>query len=258
MPKTSWHLKGRYLVRCGTYKTYTAAAAPHIKTVQKRKETRNMEFLKEVLGEELYGKVESAVKAFNEKPENKDRQVKAANLATGEYVGKAKYDSIEAEKKNLESQIATLNSTISSLKESNKDNEALQGTIKKLQEDLKLQQAQNVKTAQMYALKEQLGKSGVVDPDYLIYRHGGVEKFNFDKENRPIGVEDVLKPYREDTALGHLFKKEEKPPYSPAGGGVPAVNPFKADTYNMTEQAKLFRSNPEQARALAAAAGVTI
>lgn len=218
-----------------------------------------MEFLKEALGEELYGKVESAVKAFNERPENKDKQVKAANLATGEYVGRAKYDSIEAEKKNLEAQIATLNNTIGTLKESNKDNEALQGTIKKLQEDLKLQQTQNVKTAQTYALKEQLGRSGVLDPDYLIYRHGGVEKFSFDKENRPVGVEDVLKPYREDATLAHLFKKEEKPPYNPAGGGSgSAVNPFKAETYNMTEQAKLFRSSPEQARALAAAAGVTI
>lgn len=218
-----------------------------------------MEFLKEVLGEELYGKVESAVKSFNGKPENKDKQIKMANLATGEYVGKAKYDSLETEKKNLETQIATLNGTINTLKDSNKDNEALQGTIKKLQEDLKAQQVQNVKTLQMYALKEQLGKSGVTDPDYLIYKHGGVEKFSFDKENKPIGVEDVLKPYREDTALAHLFKKEEKPSYNPAGGGSgPSINPFKAETYNMTEQAKLFRSNPEQARALAAAAGVTI
>ena len=218
-----------------------------------------MEFLKELLGEELYGQVEKAVKVFNGKPENKEKQVKIANLTTGEYVGKAKYDSLELEKKNLEMQITTLKGTIETLKESNKDNGDLQGTITKLKEDLKLQQAQNIKTSQTYALKELLGKAGVTDPDYLIYKHGGVEKFNFDKDNNPVGVEDVLKPYREDASMAHLFKKEDKPPYTPAGGGNgPIANPFKTESYNMTEQAKLFKNNPEQARALAAAAGVTI
>lgn len=218
-----------------------------------------MEFLKELLGEELYSQVESAVKAFNEKPENKEKQVKLANLTTGEYVGKAKYDSLEIEKKNLETQVGTLQKTIDTLNESNKDNEDLQKTISQLKEDLKTQQAQNVKTSQIYALKEAMGKAGITDPDYLIYKHGGVEKFNFNKDNKPIGVEDVLKPYREDTSMEHLFKKEDKPPYTPAGGGSgPVANPFKTESYNMTEQAKLFKNNPEQARALAAAAGVTI
>lgn len=218
-----------------------------------------MEFLKEMLGEDLYGQVEGSVKAYNEKPENKDKQVKLANLTAGEYVGKAKYESLETEKKNLEAQISTLKGTIATLEGANKDNEELQKTITQLKEDLKRQQTENVRAMQTYALKEQLGKSGVTDPDYLIYRHGGVEKFHFDKENNPVGVEDVLKPYREDTAMAHLFRKPEKPPYNPAGGGnEPHTNPFKAESYNMTEQARLFRSNPEQARALAAAAGVTI
>ena len=35
-------------------------------------------------------------------------------------------------------------------------------------------------------------------------------------------------------------------------------NPFAKETFNLTEQGKLYRENPEQARALAAAAGVTI
>ena len=38
-----------------------------------------MEFLKEVLGEALYGQVETAVKAYNEKPENKDKQINIVN-----------------------------------------------------------------------------------------------------------------------------------------------------------------------------------
>ncbi len=50
-----------------------------------------MDFLKDVLGEELYKQVVSAVDAFNGKEENKDKQVKIGNIGSGEYVGKGKY-----------------------------------------------------------------------------------------------------------------------------------------------------------------------
>lgn len=215
--------------------------------------------LEKLLGEELYGQVKAKMDEVNSKEPDKLKHVRYADLSEGEYVSKNKYDTLLAEKGNLETQINTLNTTINDLKKNNKDNEDLQTKIGNLEKDLKHQQGENEKLLKTYALKEQLGKAGVTDPDYLIYRHGGVEKFNFDKENKPIGVDDVLKPYREDNALAHLFKKEELPSYTPAGGGNgSSVNPFKAESYNMTEQAKLFRSNPEQARALAAAAGVTI
>ena len=218
-----------------------------------------MDFLKDVLGEELFGQVTKVIKEHNEKPENKEKQVNIVNLAAGEYVGKGKYDTLSAEKTNLETQIKTLNTTIGELKKGNQDNAELQTKITNLENDLKNQQKENIKTLKNYALKEQLSKSGVLDPDYLIYKHGGIDKFNFDKENNPIGVDDVLKPYREDMNMAHLFKQEDKQNYKPAGGGTgPIKNPFAKESYNMTEQAKLFKSNPEQARVMAAAAGVEI
>lgn len=218
-----------------------------------------MEFLKDVIGAELYEQVETAVKAYNENPENKDKQVNIGNLSSGEYVGKGKYETLLAEKGNLETQINTLNKTIGDLKKNNKDNEDLQTKIGDLEKELRQQQDENVKISKNFALKEQLTKAGVLDPDYLIYKQGGIDKFTFDKENKPVGIDDVIKPYKEDASMAHLFKQEQKPPYSPAGGGAgPTKNPFAKDSYNMTEQAKLFKTNPEQARALAAAAGVEI
>ncbi len=88
-----------------------------------------MEFLKEVLAEELYKQVETAVTAHNAKPENKDKQMKLADLGSGQYVNKGKYDAAVAEKENLEGQIKTLNTTIGDLKKNNADNETLQTTI---------------------------------------------------------------------------------------------------------------------------------
>jgi TolA-binding protein len=216
--------------------------------------------LEELLGEELYTRVKAKIDEKNAKETDKLKHVRYADLSEGGYVSKAKYDTDLAEKKNLEEQIKTLNGTIKELQDNNKDNTQLQSTIEQLKKDLAQKQTENLNMVKTYALKEQLAKAGVLDADYLIYRHGGIDKFNFDKDNNPIGVEDTIKPYKADTTMAHLFKTEEKkPPYSPTGGsGGNNKNPFAKDTYNMTEQAQLFKTNPEQARAMAAAAGVTI
>lgn len=219
-----------------------------------------MEFLKEVLDEELYKQVETAVTSHNAKPENKDKQMKLADLGSGQYVDKGKYDAAVAEKENLEGQIKTLNTTIGDLKKNNADNETLQNTIADLQTKLKDQQTANDQISKTYALKDSLTKQGVLDPDYLIYKAGGLEKFNFDKEGKPIGVEEAVKPYKEDATMAHLFKQEQqKPPYNPKNGGAGGVtNPFAKDTFNLTEQGRMLKENPAQAKELAAAAGVTL
>lgn len=218
-----------------------------------------MEFLKGVLGEELYKQVAEALKVHNEKPENKESQIKIANLSEGQYVDKGKYDAVVAEKKNLEGQIGTLNTTITELKKNNAGNEELQNTITGLQGELKKQQDANAGIMKTYSLKEQLSKQGVLDPDYLIYKAGGIEKFTFDKDGNPVGVEEALKPYKEDSTMAHLFKEAKKPPYAPHDGGTGGTaNPFAKETYNLTEQGRLLKENPAQAKELASAAGVTL
>ena len=162
----------------------------------------------------------------------------------------------DAKTKKLE----TANSKIAELKKANGDNEALQNKIGEYEreiEDLKKSSQDTIKT---YALKEQLTRQGVLDPDYLIYKQGGLDRFNFDKDGKPIGVEDTIKAYKEDKNMAYLFKQEHKPSYTPQGGtgGSGASNPFAKDTFNLTKQGKLLRENPEQAKAMAAAAGVTI
>lgn len=156
--------------------------------------------------------------------------------------------------------LKTANATIETLKKDNGDNEMLQGTIKAHEATIKKLQDDAANTAKTYTLKEQLSKAGVQDPDYLIFKQGGLEKFNFDKEGKPIGVEDMLKPLKEDKAMAHLFQTGKNgTDYNPAGGGeYTGKNPFAKDTFNLTEQGKLLTENPAQAKELAAAVGVTI
>ena len=61
--------------------------------------------------------------------------------------------------------------------------------------------------------------------------------------------------------MAHLFKQDQhKPQYQPQGGTGESgtENPFAQKTFNLTKQGELLKTNPEQARAMAAAAGVTI
>lgn len=161
---------------------------------------------------------------------------------------------------NKVKELATANETIKNLKKDNGDNEELQKKIGDYETEIKNLKKSAEDTTKTYELKEQLTKSGVLDPDYLIYKAGGIDKFTFDKDNRPVGVDDVIKPYKEDKAMAHLFQQEQqKPPYHPQNGGTSGnSNPFAKETYNLTKQGELLKSNPEQARAMAAAAGVTI
>lgn len=153
-------------------------------------------------------------------------------------------------------ELNTANQTITDLKKASEGNEDLQTKIKNYETEITNLKTAAANTFKEYALKDKLKEAGVLEPDYIIYKQGGLDKFTFDKDNKPIGVDDVLKPLRETSP--HLFKALGGG-YTPAGGGnPPAKNPFAKDTWNMTEQGKLFRDNPEQARQMAAAAGVKL
>ena len=75
-----------------------------------------MEFLKTVLGDELYAQVEAKLKGFN---------VKLADLSSGAYVSKPKYDD---DIKTKETKISELTETVK--KYDGVDIQKLQGEIK--------------------------------------------------------------------------------------------------------------------------------
>ena len=172
------------------------------------------------------------------------------NEAIKGFVPKERFDEVNGKLKEA-------NTTIDTLKKSNADNEELQKQVKEYKEKVTILEAPAANTRKEYALKDKLKEAGVVDADYIIYKQGGIDKFTFDKEGNPVGIDDVVKPLKESSP--HLFKTEPGADYKPAGGGTPpSKNPFAKDSFNLTEQGKLLRENPAQAKALASAAGVTI
>ena len=88
-----------------------------------------MEFLKAILGEELFNQFMSKINEFNGNEANKDKQVKLANLSNGEYVSKLKYDDIAAQLTGKQTELESANGLIAELKKGTKGNEDLQGKI---------------------------------------------------------------------------------------------------------------------------------
>ena len=133
-----------------------------------------MEFLKEILGDDLFKQIEEKINAHNGNEANKEKQIKLANLESGEYVGKGKYDS-ELEKLNQllsskTSELETANKLISDLKKNNKGNEELQGKISGYEGQVEELQKQLQETKIKSALKVALLSEKAMDIDYLTFK----------------------------------------------------------------------------------------
>ena len=134
-----------------------------------------MEFLKELLGEDLFKQVESKINEHNGSDANKDKQIKLGNLGSGEYVAKGKYDS-EIEKLNTllsgkTNALDTANNLIAEMKKGTKGNEELQGKINTY-ETVTIPNLQNQlqETKIKAALKVALLSEKAVDIDYLTFK----------------------------------------------------------------------------------------
>ena len=133
-----------------------------------------MEFLKTLLGDDLFSQVEAKINEHNGNEANKDSQIKIANIGTGEYVGKGKHDS-EIEKLNQllsgkDTELTSANELIAELKKGTKGNEELQGKITGYESQVADLQKQLHETKLKSALKVALLSEKVADIDYLTFK----------------------------------------------------------------------------------------
>lgn len=174
-----------------------------------------MEFLKEILGEELFGQVSEKLNAHNGNEANKDKQIKLANLGGGEYVGKGKHDS-EIEKLNAllsgkDTELQTANDLIAELKKGTKGNEELQGKISGYETQVAELQKQLQETKVNAAVKVALLAAQADDIGYLTYKisemlKGEGKTLELDENENIKGWDDILSGLK--TQLPNHFKSE--------------------------------------------------
>lgn len=208
-----------------------------------------MDFLKEILGEELFAQVAEKINAHNGNEANKDKQIKIANLGGGDYVSKAKHDALQAEFDSKNQELTAANGLIDGFKKSQKDNEAIQGQITTYQDQVKQLQAQLVQTQIDSGLKIAFMEAGGTDIDFLIWKakQGNDGKpLELAEDGKIKGIDDLISGLK--TSAPSHFKKaggfrvdENSLPEARTGGMTRAE--FMRKPY--AERAAFASENPE-------------
>lgn len=160
-----------------------------------------MEFLKEIVGADLYAQLVEKVNAHNGNEANKDKQIKIGNLGSGEYIGRAKHDS-EIEKLNSllsgkDTEIQTANQLIADLQKATKGNEEMQGKFAEYQNQVAQLQAQLQETKRNAALKVGLLSEKALDIDYMTFKineklRSEGKVLDLDENDQIKGWDDIL------------------------------------------------------------------
>lgn len=210
-----------------------------------------MDFLKEILGDELFKQVSEKLKAYNENPDNKDKQVNLANLTDGGYIPKQQFDSVTAENQTNTQKLTEANALIEQLKKSAKGDEALQTKISEYQIKVAELETELVKAKINAAVKVGLMSANAVDVDYLTYKLGEKgEKLELDEQGNIKGWNDKISALK--TQFPTMFT-------GPSDGAFDGYRPIEKgtnpDTQALTradilkkpysERVKLFNENPE-------------
>lgn len=202
--------------------------------------------LKELLGEDLYSQV-------MHKAGDKHQ---VALVTDGNWLPRDKFNEVTEAKKQLETDLKERDKQLKDLGEKAKGNEELTKQIQELQEA-------NKKAGEDYAAKlRQLQFDHVLDAaltgakvknNKAIRALLKIEAIKLDGENLT-GLTDQLEALKKSDA--YLFEQALGGATPPNGGGSSpgGKNPWKKETFNLTEQGKILRENPELAKQLQAAA----
>lgn len=203
-----------------------------------------MDFLKEILGEELFNQVAEKINAHNGNEANKDKQIKVANLGGGDYVSKAKHDALQALLDGKEQELTAANGLIDGFKKSQKGNEELQGQITTYQDQVKQLQTQLAETQIDSDLRIGFVEAGGTDIDYLIWKvkhDNGGKPLELGEDGKVKGRDDLISGLK-TSSPNHFIKKaggvkvEENP--LPSGDDRKEEPQTLADAIRMQNESK--------------------
>ncbi len=185
-----------------------------------------MDFLKEILGDDLYEQVKTKVSSYNEKAD-KDKRVSIANINNNEeYIAKAKYSQLQTDLDNTKTSLNTANTTIADLKKNNGDNAELQEKIANYEsEKANLEKAHKETTEKLIkesAIKDALYNEKAKHPELLLGKFD-LSKIILDEKGEKVvsGIEEQIKSNKETykDLFGQTEQNGQQPyHYTPADG----------------------------------------
>lgn len=172
------------------------------------------------------------------------------------YVPKARFDEVNEAKKQAEKNVSERDKQLEDLKKEKGDADALKSKISELQkqnDDAKKEYDQKIAELQMdAAIKSAITNAQDIE---LVAKCIDRSKLVMGADGKVSGLTEQVDALKKDKAF--LFKTDQQQ-YNPQGGKPIEKNPFAKDSFNLTEQSRLIRDNPEQAKAYANAVGITL
>ncbi len=184
-----------------------------------------MDFLKALFGDKAlsFDELATAINAHNGNEANKENQIKIGNLGSGEYVGKAKYDALEALLNGKKTELETANNLIEELKNGTKGNEELQGKVTAYETQVAQLTAENEKIRLDAAIKVALLEAKATDIDYLTFKlTADGTKLELDENGNIKGIADKI------TDLKTKFPTQ----FETGNGNGRRVDPLKLNNNN--------------------------
>ena len=212
-----------------------------------------MDKLKEILGEELFSQVKEKL-GDNEILIDDGTYIKNDD---GSYVPKARFDQVNEQKNQYKDMLEGRDKQLKELKNKAKDSEELTAQIEELQQT-------NEQTVNEYEtkLKEQ-SFNFALEKEISKYEAKNVkavkalldtEKIKYE-DNKLFGVEEQLKELKENEPYLFGADLQGRKPHETKTPPPAQKNPWSKEHFNLTEQGRILKEDPELAEKLKAAAG---
>ena len=179
------------------------------------------------------------------------------------FIPKSRFDEVNEAKKKLEQDIKTRDEQLEALKKI--DAEGLQAEIEKLQKENKATKEKYEAELKQIRLNNAVEKKLIASGAKNIKATKALldlESVELDEDGNVKGLDEQIKQLQENEDSKFLFNiqslnKQQFKGFKPGESidGIPTgKNPWSKEHFNLTEQGKILRENPELARQLQAAA----
>lgn len=152
-----------------------------------------MDFLKTLLGQELFAQVEAKINEHNAAEKDESKHIKIANLGDGGYVSKDKHTALETEKNSIQEQLTAAQQLIEDYKKSSKNDDAAQQKITDYENKVTQLTTELEQTKLDSAIKIALLNAKASDVDYLMFKikQNGKE-LKLDDKGEVKGLDDII------------------------------------------------------------------
>lgn len=210
-----------------------------------------MEFLKKLLGDDLYSQLETKINEYNSTKTDKEKQIKLADIGSGNYVEKNEYEALNGQLNGKQTELETANALIEDLKKGNKSNDDLQSKISEYEEQVADLRTQLEETKLKSAVKVALMSENAVDVDYLTFKlNESGETIELDENGSIKDWQDKISNLK--TKFPKMFESGDSGGYKilgdnrlPNGGGETVLTRNDILKKPYAERAALYSENPD-------------